>query len=169
MNSSEFSRRPIPSADEQVLGELLAQLRLRFYSNRPPAVFQRDRRRLLAALSWPAHWLDHRGLFCSPQRYRTLVLARLDAIRAHGDPTRYSRYFPAYLLQCLQDFFDRHGDELYGELKHVRNALEAVCGSLRFAEKAAGQSRQIAAIASVHRLLRTPAPSQHDPNQMPLF
>jgi hypothetical protein len=169
MNCSEASRRPILCADEQLLSDLLAHLRLRFYSTRPPAVFQRDRRQLLAALSWPAHWLEHRGLFCPPQRYQVLVIERLDAICAHGDPACYSGYFPAYLLKCLQEFFDRHGDELYGEFKHVRNALEVVCGSLRFAERAALQSRQIAALASVHRLLRTPAPPTHDPNQMSLF
>jgi len=155
--------------DERLLADLLAELRLRFYSNRPSAAFHRDRRQLLAALSWPAKWLDNRGLFCSPDRYRALVLERLDAIRAHGDPACYGAYFPAYLLKCLQDFFDRHGDELCDEFSHLRNALEVVCGSLRFAEKAVVQSRQITAIASVYRLLRTPAVSRQDPDQMPLF
>jgi hypothetical protein len=47
--------------------------------------------------------------------------------------------------------------------------LDAACGSLRFAEKATVQSRQIAALASVHRLLHTKIPSPEDPAQMPLF
>ena len=177
MNSSDqpHHRRPNPSADEprlaaddQLLAELLAHVRGHFYSSKPPAVFHRERRRLLHALCWPAHWLDHRGLFCSPARYRTLLLARIDAIRSHGDPTCYGPYFPTYLHKCLQDFFDCHEDELHAEFRHVRNALDAVLGSLRFAEKAAVQSRQIAALASVHRLLRTRIPPE-DPAQMPLF
>ncbi len=124
---------------------------------------------LLYALSWPATWLERRGLFCSSRRYRTLIVERLDAIRAHGDPQRYGDYFPRYLLKCLQDFFDRHGDELDGELKHIRNALDQVCGSLRFAEKASLQSRQIETLAAVHRLLRAQAPATSDPRQMGLF
>lgn len=132
-------------------------------------MFHRERRRLLHALSWPAHWLDRRGLFCSPARYRTLLLARIDAIRGHGDPACYGPYFPTYLLKCLQDFFDRHDDELHAEFRHIRNALDAVLGSLRCAEKTAVQSRQIAALASVHRLLRTKIPPMDDPTQMPLF
>lgn len=57
-----------------------------------------DQRMLLYALTWPAHWLERRGLFCSPHRYRTLIADRLDAIRAHGDHARYSAYFPSIRL-----------------------------------------------------------------------
>ena len=83
-------------------------------------------------------------------------------------PPATDRTSPTYLLKCLQEFFDRHDEELHAELRHVRNALDAVIGSLRFAEKAQVQSRQIAALASVHRLLRTRIPPD-DPKQMPLF
>ena len=157
--------------DDRVMEDLLADVRLRFYVTQPAALFQRDRRGLIHALTWPAVWLERRGLFCSSQRYRTLVTDRLDAIRAHGEPQRYGAYFPTYLLKCLQDFFDRHGDELYGEFKHIRNALDALCGSLRFAEKASVQSRQIEALAAAHRFLRAaqPGPSDPDPAQLPLF
>jgi hypothetical protein len=97
------------------------------------------------------------------------VVERLDAIRAHGDPARYGAYFPTYLLKCLQDHFDRHGDELDRELKHLRNAIAVVRGSLRFSEKAAAQSQQIEAMARVHRLLRATAPPPSDPRQITLF
>ena len=58
---------------------------------------------------------------------------------------------------------------LYDELKHIRNALDVVCGSLRFAEKVAVQARQIETLASVHRMLRTQAPPASDPRQLALF
>jgi hypothetical protein len=167
MNCSDPLHRS--AKDENQLSGLLAEVRLRFYATQPPARFHRDRRMLLYALSWPAVWLERRGLFCSSRRYRALIVERLDAIHAHGDPTRYGEYFPRYLLKCLQDFFDRHGDELYPELKHIRNALDQVCGSLRFAETASLQSRQIEALASVHRMLRAQAPAPPDPHQMGLF
>lgn len=168
MNCSDPTDRK-PGHDEQLVADLLAEIRLRFYAAQPERAFRGDRRRLLYALSWPAVWLECRGLFCSPARYRQLVVARLDAIRAHGDPARYGRYFPTYLLKCLQDFFARHGDELYGEFKHIRNALDVACGALRFAEKARGHSRQIAAIAQAHRFLRAHVPPPPDSNQMALF
>jgi hypothetical protein len=169
MNSSDPTRPCSSEPDERTLEELLHDVRLRFYATQPPAAFHRDRRRLLSALTWPALWLERRGLFCSSQRYRQIVIDRLDAIRAHGNHAQYGRYFPTYLLKCLQDFLDRHGDELHGELKHVRNALDVVCGSLRFAERALVQSRQIDAMAQVHRFLRATAPAPSDPNQTTLF
>lgn len=153
-----------------MLGELLAESRRRFYAAKPVAEFQRDRRRLLYALSWPADWLERRGLFCPPARYRALVVARLDAVRAHGDPARYGAFFPSYLLKCLQDHFAHHGDELHDELKHLRNAIELVTGALRFAEDdRAAHARQIDVLARAHRLLRAQAPPPSDPRQLALF
>jgi hypothetical protein len=165
------SHRKVVPGGERTAHELLDSIRLRFYSTQPPASFHRDRRMLVYALTWPAVWLERRGLFCSPRRYRALIEDRLDAIRAHGEPARYGAYFPAYLLKCLQDFFDRHGDDLYVELKHVRNALESLHGSLVFAERASEQSRRIEALAAAHRILHVSrhAPSHPDPAQPSLF
>ena len=83
--------------------ELLLAIRLRFYVHQP-ADYHRHRQRLLYAVTWPATWLDERGLTCSPQRYQTLIEERLQAIAAHGNPSAYGAYFPTYLLKCLQDF-----------------------------------------------------------------
>ena len=63
--------------------ELLLAIRLRFYAGRP-GHYHRDRQRLLYALTWPATWLDERGLTCSPQRYHTLIEDRLQAIAARN-------------------------------------------------------------------------------------
>jgi hypothetical protein len=133
---------------------LLLAIRLRFYVQRP-ADYPRDRQRLLYALTWPATWLDARGLTCSPQRYQTLIEDRLLAIAAHGNPAAYGAYFPTYLLKCLQDFFDRHGDELYLEFKHIRNAIDQLLASARFAERVQRHARHLDLLVSTHRLIET--------------
>jgi len=117
-----------PDALSATLEELLCTIRLRFYLHRP-GDYRRDRNRLLYAVTWPATWLDERGLTCAPKYYHRLIEERLQAIAAHGNPATYGAYFPAYLLKCLQDWFDRYGDELYGELKHIRNALDQLLSS----------------------------------------
>lgn len=150
--------------------ELLQSVRLRFYAGRS-GDYHRQRDRLLHALTWPATWLDERGLTCAPQRYQELIAARLDAIAAHGDPSRYGAYFPAYLLKCLQDWFDRHGDALYGELKHIRNALDQLLASARFAARVQRHARQLDLLVSTHRLLaarRASRPASTD-DQLSLF
>ena len=81
---------------------------------------------LLYALTWPASWLHERALTLSPKRYELLLVQRLDAIQRHGNPQRYLPYFPRYLLKSIQDWFAWHGEDLYDELKHIRNALPGV-------------------------------------------
>jgi hypothetical protein len=158
--------------DERTIDQLLESVRLRFYAGRPdPRDFHRDRRALLYALTWPSVWLDRRNLVCSPERYRSLITDRLHAIGAHGDPACYSAYFPAYLLKCLQDFFERHGDELYGELKHIRNALDQLLASARFAARIHEQSRHLDVLVATHRHLHAQraCSGARDSRQLDLF
>lgn len=133
---------------------LLLAIRLRFYGRRPRD-YHRDRQWLLYAVTWPATWLDERGLTCSPQRYQTLIEDRLYAIAAHGHPAAYGAYFPTYLLKCLQDWFDRYGDELYSELKHIRNALDQLLASARFAARVQRHASHLDVLVSTHRLIET--------------
>ena len=53
-----------------------------------------------------------------------LLLLCLKQIKTHADRDKLAVYFPAYLLKSLQQYLFHHGDSLYEELKHVRNALE---------------------------------------------
>jgi hypothetical protein len=164
-------RLPAAPPDEDGLADLLALIRARFYAPDRPALFHRDRRRLLHALSWPAAWFAHRGLTCAPARYRQLLAARLDAIAVHGDPRRYGAYFPTYLLKCLQDWFRHHGDELDTELKHLRNALDCVLASPALAATVRRDAQLLETLATAHRLLRpsTPRPPRDDARQLTLF
>lgn len=174
MNPAPPFRSGARVVDDDALTELLRLVRRRFY---PPAgdpnhaIFFRDRRRLLYALSWPAVWLEHRGLTCAPTRYRRLVADRLEAIAAHGDPRRYGAYFPTYLLKCLQDWFRHHGDELDAELKHLRNALDLILASPALAATVRRDAQQLETLTAAHRLLRpsSPRPRRTDTHQLTLF
>jgi hypothetical protein len=150
--------------------QLLEELRLRFYAGHPRD-FHRDRRMLLHALTWPATWLERRGLTCPAPRYRALIADRLAVIAARGDPARYGAYFPAYLLKCLQDWFDRYGEDLYHELKHIRNALDRVLASARFAAAVQRDARHIELLAATHRLIRAEREKRLPAadGQLPLF
>lgn len=176
MNSVRSSAPPPAGrgTPDNAVADLLRLVQQRFY---PPtgdanhAHFFRDRRRLIYALSWPAVWLEYRGLTCSPARYRCLVTARLEAIACHGDPNRYGAYFPTYLLKCLQDWFRHHGDELYAELKHLRNALDQILASPALAATVRRDAQQLATLSAAHRLLQ-PSGSRSrrvDTHQLTLF
>jgi hypothetical protein len=157
MNSSD--RSAPPATMQRAVEGLLETIRSRFYPAAGPLDrtalrrFHRDRRLLLYALTWPAAWLERRALTCPPGRYRRLIDERLAAIAAHGDPARYAPCFPRYLLKCLQDFFEHHGDELYEELKHIRNALDQVLANARLAQRVREDARQLDILVATHRLL----------------
>jgi hypothetical protein len=176
MSSSD---RSAPSATiPRAIDDLLETIRARFYPATDPQDrttlrrFHRDRRLLIYALSWPAAWLKHRGLTCPPVRYRRLIDERLAAIAAHGDPARYAPCFPRYLLACLQDFFEHHGDELYEELKHVRNALDQLLAHTPLAQRVREDTRQLDILVATHRLLHAGYSARvvaRDPGQLRLF
>jgi hypothetical protein len=156
---------------EGAVRQLLEEVRSRFYANQPERHFHRDRRMLLYALTWPAVWLERRGLTCPAARYRTLLAERLATIAAHGDPVRYGAYFPAYLLKCLQDWFGRYGDDLYGDLKHLRNALDQVLANVRLAQRVQRDAQHVELLAATHRLIRAQREqsARPDDRQLPLF
>lgn len=171
-----------PTPHELPVEAILEEIRGRFYTpekDRRAAGrrwFFRDRRMLIYAVSWPALWLHQRALTCSPQRYHALIVERLEAISLHGDRSRFDPgaqggYFPAYLLKCLQDWFSHHGDQLYDQLKHTRNAIDKILASPIFAAAVRKDAQHINVLLAAHQLVRpkrkkTPA---CDPAQLSLF
>jgi len=51
--------------------------------------------------------------------------------------------------------FDRYGDDLYAELKHIRNALDQLLASARCAERVQRHARHLDLLVSTHRLIET--------------
>jgi hypothetical protein len=143
--------------EEQTLQHLLGHTRRRFYENHPPKRWHEDRLALIKALTWPARWLTRHGVSISQARYRQLLEERLTAIAAHGDPKRRRAYFPAYLIKCLQDHFAHHGETLYDELKHIRNALYGLEIHINIRERSREENAQIEALARTHSLLAVKA------------
>ena len=107
---------------------------------------------LLYTVTWPATWLDKRGLPITSQAYQKLLTQRLDDIAKHGDPKRYQTYFPRYLLKTIQDWFAHHGEDLYEELKHVRNQLCDIEALLR-SQPAQSAGDVVTPIAQAHAVL----------------
>lgn len=141
--------------------KILAQIKQRFYPSHPPDKrFYQDRRMLLYTVTWPATWLEKRGLPITSQAYEKLLIERLDDIAKHGEPQRYrpapsgaeGAYFPRYLLKCIQDWFAHHGEDLYEELKHVRNQLCDIEALMR--QQTSQSTDDVAApIAAAHAVL----------------
>ena len=66
------------------LNEVLRYIRKHIYKGKSEA-FQRDRRRLLYTLTWPAAWLDSQALRMHSQDYQRMLMDKLVQITRHGD------------------------------------------------------------------------------------
>lgn len=156
-------------------------IRSRFYTNEQKCFF-RDQRFLLYAITWPASWFHERGLHPPPNRYKQIIVERLDDIRQHGIPAHYTPYFPRYLLKVLQDHFKWHGDQLYQEFKHIRNALYSLNSLLQQLQNQQPttdpstalrtDNHTIEALANTHHILATRyqrKTAKKSPKQLSLF
>jgi hypothetical protein len=144
-----------PQSD-QLISDLLQVIRQQFYPDDPKQFFQ-DRRFLLRVVTWPATWCKSRGVFLPEKRYRSIFLDILRGIQNHGS-TGAVKYWPGYLLHCVQQHFDHHGEEIYAEAKAVRTCIERVFLGIEKAkperQASNGSDQAVATMAAVNRALR---------------
>jgi hypothetical protein len=118
--------RPKQELPAQIVADLMGAIRGAFYGDLPAKCWYVDqhfiRRNVVA---WPASWLIGKGVTLPPQRYKEIVMGVLTTIKQHGN-TGEVKYWPRYLMHCLQMHFKIHGDEIYGEGKAMRTRVENV-------------------------------------------
>lgn len=139
---------------QEVIDSLLQLVKRRFYFKRGDKIFYRDRRFLMKCLTWPALWMDQRGVGMTSQRYEKLLSERINDIADNGNH-QARPYFPKYFLYCLQDHFAHHGEKLYYELKEGRNIFDLSFQNLDKV-KIRKEDKTVNILAEAHKLW-TPA------------
>jgi hypothetical protein len=130
--------RPRQDVGRQIVDDLLGVIRGQFYPDAKS--FYQDRAFLQRnVVLWPAKWLDQRGVTLPPARYKEILLEVFTGIKQHGQ-TGAVRYWPGYLMKCVQDHFKHHGEDYYEEGKSVRNLAERAV----MAAALAGKDRPVA-------------------------
>ncbi len=140
---------------QEVIDSLLQLVKKRFYFKRGDQEFHRDRRFLMKCLTWPASWMDQRGVGMPSKRYEQLLSERINDIADHGNHAA-KPYFPKYFLYCLQDHFAHHGEKLYYELKEARNIFELSFQKLDKINIREPEDNTVKILAQAHKLW-TPA------------
>ena len=143
--------RPKQVLPVEIIADLMGVIRNQFYAGNE-AWFKDQafiRRRVV---TWPAAWLNRRGVSIKPERYKELLLGIFQDIKRHGQ-TGAVKYWPGYLVHCVQEHFKHHGEEIYGEAKALRNLVEH---ALLAGSRAAGEAKSndpVAGLALVHQAL----------------
>lgn len=142
-----MSSKPPPNPrEEQTPAELVAELmgvvRRQFYPDSlvedrlaQKRWFQDSHLIKSWVVLWPAAWLDERGVWLAPERYRGALLGIFDEIKRHGD-TGAVQSWPRYLAACVQSRFKIRAEELLEEGKAARDVVERVALGLAKPAKA---------------------------------
>lgn len=151
---------------------MLSMIRGQFYPDDEKKFWQ-ERTLLLKAATYPAQWLDSRGVRLTQDRYSEILLGIIQTIKRHGN-TANIRRFSAYLLHAIQTHMAHHGEEYYDEGKRTRQALEDVMHGLKKKSSAPKTDETVPVLAEVHRTLKTkagrkPKSAKAPPTQGDLF
>lgn len=162
--------RPQQEIGAEIVNELLASIRNQFYADDPQKRWFQDRQFILRrVVLWPATWLNKRGVTLPPERYRAILMDVFQEIKRHGS-TGAVKYWPGYLLHCVQEHFKHHGDDYYEEGKSMRSAVEHSMLAFRRAKDSKVSPDPVKEMAAAAAIVRVPKrrPKQ-PPNQLNLF
>ena len=109
-------------APSEMVNRLLA-LCSEFYRGKGAAEWLQDQRRLMEVITWPAVWLNERGVGMPVADYEAKLTEIIRDIGRHADVARI-KFFPVYLGDCIRKHFIHQGDAIYSARKHVRNAID---------------------------------------------
>ena len=168
--SPERDAHGATEAPQALVARLLAEINRRFYAGKDVRAWTVDKRPILKALTWPAVWLNERGVGMPERDYEAKLLEIIEGISRHGALAKI-KFFPAYLGDCIRKHFVHQGDEIYASRKHVRQAIEL--SFIKGRTPSAVACDVVPAIAAAHLVLsrpaKTPKPAKTDGLQGTLF
>lgn len=107
-------------------------------------------------IMWPAHFMcNAKGFTLPAARYEAIMRSIFAEIKRHGQ-TGEIRYWPGYLMKCVQDHWKHHWEEYYEEAKASQNLASATLIALgKLPEKS---DRTVESIAQAHKILTAKTP-----------
>lgn len=108
---------------QAMIDTLMKHVRNQFYTSWPEKKWLQEQRLILMVLTWPATWLNERGIGLPLHRYEAILREIIVGIQRHG-ATAEIKYFPAYFEHAVKSWFVHNGEDLYEERKSIRNALD---------------------------------------------
>jgi hypothetical protein len=136
---------------EALLTALLVRVRRDFYSGAQAKYWFAQQQMAKKALLHPATWLHRRGVQIPAARYEAILTNILDTAHRHGDLAKL-KYVSRYLLHCVQQHMEHHGDEYYREGVAIRNRVSLAMTALERAHRGADSTVPI--LAEADKLLQ---------------
>ncbi len=154
--------RPRQSMPKEIVDDFLGVIRGQFCPDATDKEWFQQRRFFMRVVTWPASWLARRGVSLTPERYKAILQDIFQGVKTHG-ATDTVKYWPGYLLHCVQEHFKHHGDEIYEEAKSVRHSVERGLAGVAPGERPSATTEtlaQVNAIVSRRRPKRVRKPTK---------
>jgi hypothetical protein len=74
---------------------------------------------------WPARFMMGKGFTIPAARYEQIMRAIFQTIMREGK-TEAVKFWPGYLMKCVQDHWRHHWEDYYAEAKAIRNQVAAL-------------------------------------------
>jgi hypothetical protein len=151
------------SAVTHFVEEMLRLIRREFFVQHTDKRFFQERSMLIQAITFPAHWMNDRGVRLPASGYRRILGTVIGTIKRHGNRAKIQR-FSVYFLHSVQEHMKHHGDEYYAAAKAARPisaVLPAVTRQVRLgkvenqAERFYENGVTTAALSKIYTLLRS--------------
>jgi len=142
--------RPKQEAPEDLVNRLLGVVRGQFCGDLGDKEwFQHSRFIRHKVILWSAAFVTGKGFTLPPGRFESVLQGVFTEIKQHGQ-TGHIRYWPGYLMKCVQDHWRHHWEDYYKEAKAVRNIAETALVS---AGKSAPTDKTVETLAAAYRVL----------------
>ena len=113
---------------------------------------------------WPARFMAGKGFTLPPDRYESIMRDIFQGIIRHGKAGAV-KYWPGYLMKCVQDHWRHHWEEYYAEAKSCRYLAETAL--LACKPNIRPENRTVEALAIAHKVLTTAYKQKRHPKTLP--
>lgn len=161
--------RPKQMMPKDLVNGLLSVIRSQFVPDLTDKEWYKEHNQFIKVrvVMWPARQMNKKGFTVTPERYQQIILAILKDVKRHGQ-TGQVRYWPGYLMHCVQQHWEHHWEEYYDEAKAIRNKADLVLLGLSKHQQPEECSQVIEAVGLAHQFLaskkharkKTPPPAQ---------
>jgi hypothetical protein len=100
---------------------------------------------------WPARFMWGKGFTIPGPRYEAIMRGIFETIKTRGH-TEVVKFWPGYLMMCVQTHWRHHWEDYYAEAKSVRSAVDAALLACKPVER---PDNTVETLAAAHQVLAT--------------
>jgi hypothetical protein len=150
ISPASHSDRPKQDTPEDLVSRLLTTVRGQFCGDMTPGEWGMHSHFIKRnVILWPARFMIGRGFTVPAARYESIMREVFQTIIREGK-TGAVKFWPGYLMMCVQSHWRHHWEEYYRESQSARNLVASLIAGCK---PVAHEDRTVEALAMAHQVL----------------